>query len=214
MSLEIMPLVLIAAVTGIVHTLLGPDHYVPFIALSKAQSWSRKKTAWITSACGMGHVLSAVAIGYAALGLRTSLSSLQVISSYRSDIAAWALIAFGCVYFIWGVKKLFKGKEEVSSLSSSRSNPIVWGLFIIFIIGHCEPLFVLMSPPLVANNALAILLTVGVFSVATILTMLTTVLAASFGLSFISGKRSMKFAPVISGILIMVCGAGIKFLGL
>ena len=26
---------------GVVHTLLGPDHYLPFIMLAKARGWSR-----------------------------------------------------------------------------------------------------------------------------------------------------------------------------
>ena len=33
-----------AASIGFVHTLLGPDHYLPFVAMSRAGGWSARKT--------------------------------------------------------------------------------------------------------------------------------------------------------------------------
>jgi nickel/cobalt exporter len=215
MNSAIMPLISIAALTGIVHTLIGPDHYLPFIALAKARSWSRKTTLWITSLCGLGHILSSIMIAYFALGLRASLNSLHIIDSYRSDFAAWALIAFGCVYFIWGLKKLYKEKTQAQSIAvNGKSNLILWSLFVIFVVGPCEPLFFLMTYPSLASNPSAIMLLVGVFGAATMVTMVTVVLSASFGLSFLRNKEIVRFAPVATGAVIMFCGVGIKFLGL
>ena len=37
-----------AAVIGLFHTLLGPDHYLPFIAMTKARRWSTARTALVT----------------------------------------------------------------------------------------------------------------------------------------------------------------------
>ncbi len=45
-----------AASLGLLHTLLGPDHYLPFAMMARAGRWSRAKTAFITLACGLGHV--------------------------------------------------------------------------------------------------------------------------------------------------------------
>jgi hypothetical protein len=52
------------------HTLAGPDHYLPFIALSKARGWSMGRTIMWTIICGCGHVWSSVLLGLggAALG--------------------------------------------------------------------------------------------------------------------------------------------------
>ncbi len=214
MSLEIMPLMTIAALAGIIHTLLGPDHIVPFIALAKAQSWSRKKTARVTSFCGLGHIASSVVIGYLAFSLRATLGALHIINSTRSDLAAWALIAFGCVYFIWSLKKLYKNKEQAQDHAGSKMlNPIFWGLFIIFVVGPCEPLFFLLTYPSIAHNPLIISLLVGVFGLATIATMVTVVLTVSFGLKFSLGKQTMRFAPAMAGIMIISCGLAMKFLG-
>ena len=53
----------VTAITlGFVHTILGPDHYLPFIVLSEARKWSLRKTMLITFLCGLGHVLSSVVL--------------------------------------------------------------------------------------------------------------------------------------------------------
>ena len=48
---------------GLLHTLVGPDHYLPFIVMGRARKWSLGRTAWITTLCGIGHVGSSVLLG-------------------------------------------------------------------------------------------------------------------------------------------------------
>ena len=55
------------AAIALTHTLLGPDHYVPFIAIGRARGWSVRRTLVVTVLCGAAHVLSSVLIG----GVRT-----------------------------------------------------------------------------------------------------------------------------------------------
>ena len=63
MDNELLLLALTAASLGFIHTALGPDHYLPFIVLSKARNWSVPKTMWITFISGVGHVGGSVVIG-------------------------------------------------------------------------------------------------------------------------------------------------------
>ena len=49
-----------AASIGFFHTIMGPDHYFPFIVMSRSGQWSSTKTIWVTILCGFGHVLSSV----------------------------------------------------------------------------------------------------------------------------------------------------------
>lgn len=56
-------MILTAGSLGFLHTLMGPDHYLPFVMMARAQDWSRKKTAWVTFLCGLGHVGSSLVIG-------------------------------------------------------------------------------------------------------------------------------------------------------
>jgi nickel/cobalt exporter len=56
-----------AATIGFVHTVLGPDHYLPFIVLSKARGWTARKTALVTALAGFALFASGGAITF--LGL-------------------------------------------------------------------------------------------------------------------------------------------------
>ena len=102
MSNEVIILVGTAAGIGFIHTLLGPDHYLPFIVLSKARQWSISKTLVITFLCGLGHVLSSVALGFIGIALGTAVFKLEAIESFRGAKAAWVLIAIGLTNYIWG----------------------------------------------------------------------------------------------------------------
>ena len=44
MTVDIGLLLLTAASIGFIHTLLGPDHYLPFVAMSAARGWSSRRT--------------------------------------------------------------------------------------------------------------------------------------------------------------------------
>jgi sulfite exporter TauE/SafE len=92
-----------AATIGFIHTVVGPDHYLPFIMMSRAQQWSRTKTLSITFFCGIGHVLSSVALGFVGIAFGIALHKLELIESVRGDIAAWILIVFGLLYGVTGL---------------------------------------------------------------------------------------------------------------
>ena len=95
-----------AASIGLVHTALGPDHYLPFIMMGRARRWSLAKTAWITFLCGLGHVLSSVLLGLAGVLLGIQVMKLEVFEAFRGSIAAWLLIGFGFAYFVWGIRRV------------------------------------------------------------------------------------------------------------
>ena len=102
---EAQILILTAASVAFVHTVLGPDHYLVFTAMGKARNWSLARTLRITAWCGIGHVLSSILIGTVGLLFGAQLASLVAIESSRGDLAAWALLAFGLMYFAWGLRK-------------------------------------------------------------------------------------------------------------
>jgi sulfite exporter TauE/SafE len=95
MNSSIALLSVTAVTIGFFHTLLGPDHYLPFIVLSQAKKWSLRKTMVITFLCGVGHVLSSVILGLIGIAVGISVGKLVSIESFRGNIAAWLFIAFG-----------------------------------------------------------------------------------------------------------------------
>ncbi len=63
MSAELTTLIFSAITISCLHTATGPDHYLPFIVLSRARKWPISKTIIWTIICGFGHIFSSVIIG-------------------------------------------------------------------------------------------------------------------------------------------------------
>lgn len=95
-------LYLAAAFIAFTHTLMGPDHYLPFVMMGRAGQWNRSKTYLVTLLCGTAHVISSIAIGTVGIALGVGVTRLEGIEATRGELAAWALIAFGFLYGAWG----------------------------------------------------------------------------------------------------------------
>jgi ABC-type nickel/cobalt efflux system permease component RcnA len=154
---------------GFVHTILGPDHYVPFIVLSEAKKWSIKKTMWITFLCGLGHVVSSIILGLVGIAVGISVNKLVEVESFRGNIAGWLFIAFGLVYMVISVRNIYRKKKHThshyhvggdnhthehnhhESHVHLHENDVVkttpWILFLIFVFGPCEPLIPILMYP-------------------------------------------------------------------
>ncbi len=236
MSSELVVLVGTAASLGLVHTILGPDHYVPFIALAKARSWSAMKTSIITFLCGVGHVLSSIILGFVGIALGIAVFKLEGIESFRGEIATWFVIIFGFTYFVWGVHRAMRNKphkhvhahvdgEEhshthehtdghthVHGVKSQNITP--WILFIIFVFGPCEPLIPLIMYPAARGSMFDVAVVALVFGSVTVSTMLATVLLSYYGLSKIPLQKFARYSHAFAGLAIFFCGGAMKFLGL
>ena len=221
---------------GFFHTLLGPDHYLPFIVLSQARNWSLKKTMIITFLCGLGHVLSSVILGLVGILVGISITKLVSVESFRGNIAAWLFIAFGLVYMIISIRNLLKKKkhshthfhmggvkhyhhhnhhEEHTHVHQEEViNTTPWILFLIFFFGPCEPLIPILMYPAAENNISGSILVSILFSVVTIGTMMSIVLVFKLGLSKINLKPVEKYSHLIAGAMIFLSGLAIQFLGL
>ena len=237
MNAELSTLVITAASIGFLHTLLGPDHYLPFIMMSWARKWSRTKTLVITFLCGLGHIASSIVLGMIGVSLGLAVKKLELIESSRGNIAAWLLIAFGMAYLVWGLRRAYKNKPHVHTHihtganehehphdhhsehshlhnGEDRSSFTPWALFAIFVFGPCEPLIPILMYPAAKIGFFGVLIVVLVFGSATIATMLGAVLLASSGVNFLPLAKVQRFAHVIAGATILLCGLAIQFLGL
>jgi ABC-type nickel/cobalt efflux system permease component RcnA len=111
-SREIWMLAGTAATLGFVHTVIGPDHYLPFIVIGRARSWSLRKTLLVSFLAGLGHILSSVILGFVGIALGIAVARLEGVESARGEIAAWLLIGFGLAYFLWGMRRAWRGKAH------------------------------------------------------------------------------------------------------
>lgn len=102
-----------AAVTiGFLHTLFGPDHYVPFAAMARAGQWSQRKTLVVTLCCGLAHVGSSVLLGLIGLALGLIVFQLETIEEHRGNVAGWLLISFGVAYCVWGLMQALRNRPH------------------------------------------------------------------------------------------------------
>jgi hypothetical protein len=85
------------------HTVLGPDHYVPLLAIGVAGGWKWRKLLLFTLACGLGHVLSSVLLGGVGAALGRAFSAVAAIQDVAGDVAGWGLVAVGGAYAAWGL---------------------------------------------------------------------------------------------------------------
>ncbi len=235
MNNEIFILSLSAASIGFLHTLLGPDHYLPFIALSEANGWTKRKTIVITALCGIGHVASSILLGIVGIMLGYALFNLESIESFRGDVAGWLLVAFGLLYTAYGIRFTHKNKSHEhlhphdgdvlhshrhshignhSHVHAEKSKSTPWILFIIFIFGPCEPLIPLLIYPASQHSYFGAGVVSLVFGITTIATMLLVVLTGKSIFKFIPLKKFELHIHTLAGLVILLCGISIQFLGL
>lgn len=205
---------------GFIHTVIGPDHYLPFIVISRARNWTTTRTIVVTVFCGMGHVLSSVLIGTIGIAAGSALGKLEAIESTRGNIASYALIIFGLAYGLWGVWRGRKGHGHVHLAGgkhldqTSARSVTFWTLFIIFVLGPCEPLIPLLMFPAASHSWNVLFLVAGLFSIVTILTMTGMVYAGIKGVNIIKTEFIEKYVHAIAGGIIAFSGMAIRFFGL
>ena len=237
MTAELNALIITAASIGFFHTILGPDHYLPFVMMSWARKWSGAKTTLITILCGLGHIGSSIVLGLIGVSVGIAVNKLEFVEGFRGNLAAWLLIAFGLVYFVWGLRRACRNRPHVHShthtseaahihthshqrehthVHNDKTKPSVapWALFVIFVFGPCEPLIPILMYPAAQKSFLGLVVVAGVFGVVTISTMLGVVLLSRAGVSFVPLTRLQRFTHAIAGATILLCGLAIQFLGL
>jgi len=236
-------LVVTAATLGTVHTLLGPDHYVPFVALARSRAWSLRRTWAVTAICGVGHVLGSIVLGVLGIGLGWALGSLIDVETARGPIAGWLLLGFGLAYTAWGVRRGLRNRSHShlhahvdgtlhvhphghlgehahphdadARAAGVARQPLLrrwlgpWTLFVVFVLGPCEPLIPVLLYPAAAHDWGAVVLVAVVFSVATIATMLAVVTAGAIGLAHVPARRFERWSHAAAGIAIAGCGLAV-----
>lgn len=232
MQPEMEVLLLTAITIACLHTITGPDHYLPFIALSKTRGWSLGRTLFWTVVCGCGHVWSSVLLGLGGAAIGWSLSKVQWAESVRGGLAGWALILFGLVYGVWGLFRanknkrhkhfdvyddgsmyVFEHKHGQVVAPTERHKVTPWVMFIIFLLGPCEPMIPLLYFPAAKNSISGILLLVAVYTFFTLATMLAMVLLGYYGVSFFKTEKLERHIHSLAGLTLFLCGVGMVFLG-
>ncbi len=226
---------LLAAAIGVgsLHT-IAPDHWVPFAALSRARRWSTSRTAFVTVACGLGHVTVSALLGVGALlfGLRL----LQSFASQMESLAGLLLIGFGLAYGLWGWRRAASGHLHAhigahghvhwqvhpghghghphlhETDDAAASKVTAWGLFLLFSADPCVAVIPVLfaAAPLGVAKALGIVLA---YELATILTMVALVLPARAATHAFRGAWVARYGDATAGAVIVAVGLMVAALG-
>jgi sulfite exporter TauE/SafE len=226
-----------AATIAAVHTAVGVDHTLPFIALGRAHGWSMRKLLWVTALCGVGHVLSSVALGAVGIALGMGLTRLQWLESTRGSLSAWLLIAFGAFFVLRGLIRSGRSHShshahvhadgvahahEHSHAAAEHLHPhpepgmkaaTVWTLFLVFAFGPCEPLIPLLMAPAALHHLSWVAIVALVFGAITIAVMLVLVALGYLGLSQLRMGQIERHAELLAGLAIAGSGVAIQALG-
>lgn len=230
-----LPILLSTAFTiGLIHTLIGPDHYLPFLMIGRARKWSVNRTVWLTIVCGLAHVLSSVVLGLIGVALGIAVGLLEKVETVRGSLASWLLIGFGLAYMVWGIKVAIQSREHVHEHShdgvthshshhhlgshyhvhGADESTTPWALFIIFVLGPCEPLIPILMYPAAQHNWGVLAWVTVVFGLTTITTMTVIVALAYKGLLMINLGRAERYVHALAGLVIALSGLSLKLFGL
>ena len=180
--------------------------------------------------------MSSVILGLIGIAVGLSVTKLVSVESFRGNIAAWLFVAFGFVYMIISVRNLvkkrrhthshfhFNGEKHVHEHNHRDEHTHIhqeepfkttpWVLFLIFVFGPCEPLIPLVMYPASKSNFHGAVIVALLFSLTTIITMMSIVMAFNLGLNKLNLKPVEKYSHLIAGTMIFASGLAILFLGL
>ena len=227
-------LLLATAAVAVIHTLAGPDHYLPFIMMARAGRWSKTRTAVVTTLCGLGHVASSLLLGGLGIAFGAAVADIAGWETARGNWAAWGMVAFGAAYALWGLRHAIRRKRGLVTHDhghhahvhvhgnhdhghdgpSPKSVMGYWALFAIFVLGPCEPLI----PQFVIEGSAGrwglAAISAALFTVLTVGLMVGIVLVARSGLGLVSFRGMERWAHTLAGGVIAASGLSVLFLGL
>jgi ABC-type nickel/cobalt efflux system permease component RcnA len=223
------------AATGFLHTLLGPDHVLPFVAMARAGRWSLRRTLAVTALCGAGHVAASVALGLLGLVLGLAAFRIERLDAIRGDLAGWLLLGFGIAYLAWGIRRAIRRRPHAhlhahegglvhrhphvhegehvhvhESTEGGRRASAPWVLFTVLVFGPCEPLVPLFLYPAASGRPSEAAFVAAAFAATTIATMTALVAAGWLGARALPLGRVERYAHACAGAVFVACGLAVK----
>jgi hypothetical protein len=215
-----LALVLTTIVTAVVHTLI-PDHWLPFVLVSRAERWSTRRTILMTTVSASLHVLVSIALGLAVVAAERGAAAAMVEMGERLEaLTGWLLVVFGGVYMGWF---LLRGGHVHSFGMHPHHSPMdaepevrrgrfkdISGYALTFIVGF-NPC-ILLIPCVYGAAQLSTLTLVAVavaFAVSTVGSMVAVTLLGLKGTARLTSPFLTRYGEAFSGALIVLVGLAV-----
>ena len=190
-------LMLAAAGVGVVHTLAGPDHYLPLLAAARSNGWTTRRALLLTAMAGLLHCLASAALVPIAWWLTDGVARLAGVQDLRGDVMAWFCVGAGLALCGMAWRRLRNGAPTTAGLRG-------W-LLVAFVLGPCEWLIPNALAATEGHGFLGALLVTMVF---TLTTMATMSVCVGLGLRVLPATlANWRLAPFLPGATLAACGA-------
>ena len=220
-----------AAAVAFLHTVVGVDHYLPFIVLGSTEQWSLRRTLLWTASCGVAHVLATLLLVLLAAMFGWAIGGIEWMNQFRGDLAAYILIGFGILLAAFDLLRggahhchLHVHEDGTVHAHAHRHSegdhqphheigrPLAnqrtfWVLFLVFALGPCEALVPLILAPALGHQIALGIVICAVFSIVTISTMCMLVLLGRWGLHIVHFERLVDRGRALAGAAICLSGA-------
>ncbi len=105
------------------------------------------------------------------------------------------------------------GHAHLHGEAAAKRSLAPWAIFVIFVLGPCEPLIPLLMYPAARESWAGVLAVTTVFGLVTVATMLLAVFLSISGLRRLRLPAFERYAHALAGSTILACGLAIIFLG-
>ncbi|MFO7371045.1 MAG: hypothetical protein R6X09_12350 [Bacteroidales bacterium] len=189
---------------SLVHAVI-PNHWLPVVAIGKAEKWSQKETLMVAGISGFAHTLSTVIVGIVIGSIGITLSSNYEVISEK--IAPALLIVLGLVYLIIDRFKNTKHKHDIdASKVNDRSKwAIIVSLALAMFLSPCLEIEAYYFQAAAAGWK-GILMVSAVYVFITVAGMLLLVYLASKGVRAIHSHFLDHHEKLLSGIVLILLG--------
>jgi nickel/cobalt transporter (NicO) family protein len=213
-------LFLSSCAVAIFHGLI-PDHWLPFVLMSRSQGWADRSAAALAGLAGLIHVLISTAVGamVIVLGADPARGLAARTGQTLEFLAGLLLIVFGLVYGI--VAHLREARVHAAGAPAASEGHVhvhghllerwfrraLTGGALVLIIGVSP--CALMVPLLFAASTegpAAVVAAAAGFGVCTVLTMMLVTLLATRGMRRLALPFFTRYGDLISGLLIAALG--------
>ena len=123
-------------VLSVIHASI-PNHWIPLVAISRTESWSRGETLWVTAIAGSAHTLSTILVG-----IIVGLAGYKLSSAHEfvTRVAAPSiLVILGLIYLIVDLKGSHHHRDHLKlrSISGKSKLAIVTSLGVAMFFSPC-----------------------------------------------------------------------------
>lgn len=154
-------------ILSVIHALI-PNHWLPLVAVAKAEKWSTKEILIVGFFSALAHVLGTIILGII-LGM-VGLKLSETFETYVHIIAPVVLIVLGLVYFSLNIPHHHHAPgDDVKKYKKSKFKWIMIFIGLMFLSPCLEVETIFLSAGAYGlNNVLLLSLVYGVFSVVSI----------------------------------------------